>query len=186
VTHVADEGNARRRRSVVLTFPLVFAIHDLEELLVGPPWSEHAAERLRPRHPVLARALRHVLPISRTELTIAIGVVAAGVVGVTTVSLRDSDGDLRQLQAALAGFTAHSLGHVGASIVFRGYTPGVATVPFVVVPYSLWAWSRLWRAGVITTRGEAVRATRTGLAFALALALVGHGLARAVVRVWRR
>jgi hypothetical protein len=80
---------------------------------------------------------------------------------------------LRLFQAALAAFSAHSLGHVGASVVFRGYTPGIATVPTVIVPYSLWAWRRLRRAGTCTTRTEGFRAARAGAGLAVAAALLG-------------
>jgi Protein of unknown function with HXXEE motif len=177
----ADEDKMRLRRGVVLTFPLAFALHDLEELLTAPVWSKHAVERIYPRSPVLARALRHVLPVSRTEMAIAVGAVSAGIAGVTAVSLRASDGDLRLLQIALAGYASHSAAHVGASLVFGGYTPGLVTVPLVVIPYSLWACSRLRQSSVAMTKREAVRSARTGLAFALTLALVGHRLARAAV-----
>jgi hypothetical protein len=112
-------------------------------------------------------------------MVIAVGVVAAGVGGVTAASLRNLDGDLRLFQAALAAFSAHSLGHVGASVVFRGYTPGIATVPTVIVPYSLWAWRRLRRAGTFTTRTEWFRAARAGVGLAVAAVLLGHVLARA-------
>jgi len=125
-----------------VTFPLAFAAHDLEEVLTAARWSENAAARLTRRHPRLGRALAAALPISTKEMAIAVGVVAAGVGGVTAASLRNLDGDLRLFQAALAAFSAHSLGHVGASVVFRGHTPGIATVPTVIVPYSLWAWRR--------------------------------------------
>jgi hypothetical protein len=167
------------RRAVVVTFPLAFAAHDLEEVLAAARWSENAAARLTRRHPRLGRALAVVLPISTEEMAIAVGVVAAGVGCVTAASLRHLEGDLRLFQAALAAFSAHSLGHLGASVVFRGYTPGIATVPTVIVPYSLWARRRLRRAGTFTTRTEWFRAARAGAGLAVAAALLGHVLARA-------
>lgn len=51
-------------------------------------------------------------------------------------------------QSALFGFGAHGFGHLALTALHRGYTPGVATAPTVVIPYSLWAWRELGRAGV--------------------------------------
>jgi hypothetical protein len=182
-TKSASAAERSLRRSVVLTFPLAFAAHDLEEVFAAAPWSKQAADRVAKRHAVLALAVsRNALPISRKEMAVAVGVVTLACAGVTAVSLRNIDGELRSLQAALAAFSAHSLSHVAASIVLRGYTPGVATVPLVILPYSLWAWPRLRRAGVVTTRAEAVGAARTGIAFALPVALLGHVVARALTR----
>jgi len=117
-------------------------------------------------------------------MVVAVGVVAAGAGGVKGASLRNLDGDLRLFQAALAAFSAHPVSHVGATMVFRGHTPGVATVLLVVVPYSLWAWPRLRRAGIVTTPAEAVRAACTAVALALPVTLLGHILARALARAW--
>jgi hypothetical protein len=51
-------------------------------------------------------------------------------------------------QAALAGFGAHAAGHVAASVVTGGYTPGVLTAPTVVAPFAWWARRALRSAGV--------------------------------------
>ena len=55
---------------------------------------------------------------------------------------------IRSTQATLAGFGWHAVPHVASAVVTRGYTPGVLTAPTVVVPFALWARSRLRRAGV--------------------------------------
>ena len=177
---LGTDAERRRRKAVVLVFPLAFAAHDLEEVLAAPGWSERAAERMGARHPGVARALGNAFPMSQREMTIAVAVVAAGAAGVTAASLRDLDGELQPLRAALGAFSAHSLTHLAASVVFRGYTPGLATVPLVIVPYSLWAWARLGRAGVVGSRADAIRAARTGLAVALPLAVFGHLIAREI------
>jgi len=103
---------------------------------------------------------------------------ASGVAVVTVASLRDLNGELNQLPAALAAFSTHSLTHVGASVAFRGYTPGLGTVPLVIVPYSLRAWPRLRRAGLIEMRRNVLKAMGSGAALASPLALFGHVVAR--------
>lgn len=84
-------------------------------------------------------------------------------------------------QSALFGFGAHGFGHLALTALHRGYTPGVATAPTVVIPYSLWAWRELGRAGV---RRDGSRACGGGLMIPVALAAV-HGAARLITR-WRK
>lgn len=55
-------------------------------------------------------------------------------------------------QTAVTGFGLHALTHLAQSAVVRGYTPGVATVPLVAAPFSVWARRRLRQAGVPVTR----------------------------------
>ncbi len=166
----------------MLAFPLAFVAHDLEEVLTAAGWSETAASRLARRHPALARAVARTVPVSTKEMALAVGIVAVGVGGVTFVSLRNLDGDLRVFRTIVAAFSGHSVSHIGASVLFRGYTPGVVTVPLVIVPYSLWAGLRLRRSGLAQSRAHALRAARRGAALALPFALVGHVVARAVFR----
>jgi hypothetical protein len=46
----------------------------------------------------------------------------------------------------------HGLGHIGISLLVRGYTSGVATAPTVVIPFCLWATRALRQAGVSNRR----------------------------------
>ncbi len=47
-------ASRRQRRGVILTFPLAFAAHDLEEVVTAARWSETAASRLAQHDPTLA------------------------------------------------------------------------------------------------------------------------------------
>ncbi|QUH00453.1 HXXEE domain-containing protein [Saccharopolyspora erythraea] len=82
-------------------------------------------------------------------------------------------------QSALFGFGVHGVGHLALTALHRGYTPGVATAPTIVLPYSLWAWRRLGRAGV---RRDDTRTWVSG-AVMLPLTLGGvHGAAHLLTR----
>ncbi|PFG94357.1 uncharacterized protein with HXXEE motif [Saccharopolyspora erythraea NRRL 2338] len=83
------------------------------------------------------------------------------------------------LQSTLFGFGVHGVGHLALTALHRGYTPGAATAPAIVLPYSLWAWRRLGRAGV---RRDDTR-TWVGGAALLPLTLGGvHGAAHLLTR----
>jgi hypothetical protein len=79
-------------------------------------------------------------------------------------------------QAALNGFGLHGLVHLAQAAAVRGYTPGSATSPLLVVPFTLWARGRLRRAGVL--RPTRPRDAVAGLAVAAAATMVTHAAAR--------
>jgi hypothetical protein len=99
--------------------------------------------------------------------------VSAGVAGATAAALR---GHPRPFLAALAAYSLHGLTHLGLSALLRGYTPGIATVPLVVVPYSVWAWSVLRRGGV--DAAQVRRSAVTGTALLPPLLVGAHALGR--------
>jgi hypothetical protein len=70
-------------------------------------------------------------------------ILAASAVGVK------SRGRSGLFQTAVLGFGLHGLSHLGGSALLRGYTPGGITAPIVVLPYWVWAWHKLNRAGVL-------------------------------------
>jgi hypothetical protein len=84
-----------------------------------------------------------------TARYVATGIPAVGLV-VAAAALRGSRtrGRSAVYQNALLGFGLHGLGHIGVSLLARGYTSGVATAPTVVVPFWLWATRALRQAEV--------------------------------------
>ena len=51
--------------------------------------------------------------------------------------------------ATLNVFFLQAFSHVGQTLIFRGYTPGVITALFIVIPYSLLTYYRLFELGLI-------------------------------------
>lgn len=172
----------RLRKAVVLSFPVAFALHDLEELLTAEAWGRGASERVRRRLPWLPARLADNLAVTTPQMTIAVGVVTAGVAWTTAFAWRRLDDDLGPLPAALTAYTAHGATHLLQSTVLREYTPGVATVPVVIAPYSVWAWRTLREAGLRRDRSRCRRDATTGGVAALGLALTGHAVGRLVTR----
>ncbi|MDI3387344.1 HXXEE domain-containing protein [Streptomyces sp. B-S-A8] len=68
--------------------------------------------------------------------------------------------------------------------VARGYTPGSATSPLLVVPFTLWARGRLRRAGVL--RPTTARDAALSLGLAGVAAVGAHAAARKVLAGRRR
>ncbi|MFI6880814.1 HXXEE domain-containing protein [Streptomyces sp. NPDC050400] len=157
-----------------------WALHDTEEVLTAPGWVRTRLPELRERRPdVPERVWRVMEGVDEREFAVAVGVMA-GIVGAGAVAGWASGGRSATYQAMLNGFGLHGLLHLGQAAAVRGYTPGVATSPTLVVPFTLWARRRLRRAGVLRpTRGRDVVA---GVAWAAAATVVSHGVARRIVR----
>jgi hypothetical protein len=177
---VTNLERRRLRRAVVLSFPVAFALHDLEEVLTGGAWGRNAPERIQARFPGIPPRVAEVFAVTTPQMVTAVGVVAAGVAVTTALAWRQLDADLGPLPAVLTAYTAHGATHVLQSVVLREYTPGVLTVPLVIAPYSVWAWRTLRRAGFRRGRTDVARDARLGGAAAIGLALVGHAAGRLV------
>jgi hypothetical protein len=123
--------------------------HDLEELATMSDNSRTLMTRLPGWLPLPAS----VRDRGFTNRYVASGVAAVGlVVAAAAVRGYRTQGRLAFYQNALLGFGVHGLGHIGASLLARGYTSGVATSPIIVIPFWLWATRALNQAGVPNRR----------------------------------
>ncbi|MEU9235634.1 HXXEE domain-containing protein [Streptomyces subrutilus] len=157
-----------------------WAVHDLEEVATMARWSRTRLPVLRERHPGVPDGVwRRLEAVDGREFAAAVGVMGAVVAAASAEGLR-TGGRSGFYQAALTGFGLHGLVHLAQSAATRGYTPGVVTSPLVVVPFTLWARSRLAHAGVL--RPARVRDAVTGLAFAGAATAAAHAVARCILR----
>lgn len=125
-----------------------WVLNDLEELFTMGPWSREHAPEMAKRVPVR-------LPewaaggVSETHVRVAITIMG-GVMYAFAARGDATGGRSRLYQAALLGFGAHGFSHLTNSLSWRGYTPGVATAPTVVIPFSALAMHRLAKDGVLS------------------------------------
>ncbi len=133
-------------KSVTLGLFAAWLAHDMEEWFTIGPWSRDHA---RPdRGWVRWTGLRWLRTgVSDAEVHLGITLVGVLVAAAATVGV-GTGGRSRFFQGVLAAFGLHGFGHLALSAAFQGYTPGVATSPTIVIPYSLWALRALGRAGV--------------------------------------
>ncbi len=134
-------------RGVAWGLLVAWIVHDLEELLTMPSWSQRAPAQIRAVLPQVPDAVLDKLPTSRAEVTAAIGLTGL-VMAAAAASGARTGGSSKFFQASLVGFGLHAGTHLAQSAVLRRYTPGLVTTPLVVIPYSVWAWRRLKRSGV--------------------------------------
>ncbi|MGW7365306.1 HXXEE domain-containing protein [Streptomyces sp. NPDC054841] len=155
-----------------------WALHDAEEIAFGPRWVRENLPALRKRFPDAPERVWRVLEsVDEREFAVAVGAMAA-IVGVAAVAGGRTGGRSAFFQGALNGFGLHGLVHLAQAAAVRGYTPGSATSPLIVVPFTLWARGRLRRAGVL--RPTRARDAVTGLVIAAGATIVSHAVARKV------
>ncbi|MGW0770532.1 HXXEE domain-containing protein [Streptomyces sp. NPDC002676] len=165
-----------------VTFGLLaaWALHDSEEVAMVPRWVRTHTPELRRSFPRVPETVwRRLESVDAREFSTAV-VAMAVVVAACAAEGHRTGGRSAVYQTALNAFGLHGLVHLAQAAVVRGYTPGSATTPLVVLPFTAWARGRLRRAGVLSPArpADAVQ----GLAFAAAAAVGTHALAQRVLR----
>lgn len=159
-------------RQLIWLFPVVFILHDLEEVFTMVPWM-----RL---HPELMARLPFA-PLVTTTAQVA-GAVAfewlltfvAAYCGVRALRHGRTHWFFTGLTAALF---LNIFTHLGQGILAGGYIPGIWTAPTLLLPYMLYLYGRLYIAGLID-RGGLVLAAATGVPVGLAVVLTAHQVGR--------
>lgn len=131
--------------SLVWSLPLVFMLHDLEEIIMVRPWLDHEAERLRQRFPKFAdRILKQFRNLSTSGFALA---VTEEFILLVLVCLASLFWQAYTAWAALSiAFFLHFLMHIGQFLLYRRYIPGLITT-FLGSIYSLWALSICYNLG---------------------------------------
>lgn len=158
--------------TVLLLFPIVFMLHDLEEIVTVERFLANNRSMLKSRLP--AWAYRHMEPsldMTTYKFTVNVIFVYILILLVTLPALILSFYSL--YLAALHVFFLHVFTHVGQSLLFRRYTPGVVTAVVLVLPYSVWAYLFLYRNHILTLNSgrESLVLLAVGLPAALGLLL---------------
>lgn len=140
-----------------------WVVHDAEEWFAVAPFVHRRAMRAG-----RTVSIRKIEVHERTAIAVMGVIVAAA-----TWDGHRTGGASPIFRSALAGFGMHGVGHLAMSAVMRGYTPGVATAPTLVIPYAVAAWRELERSG-------ARPATRTSVAWAPAMVAGSLGISHLV------
>jgi hypothetical protein len=135
---------------VLWLLPTSWLIHDLEEIATIDGWSRRWDLRESDDLTSVQRRLVGAVASTRRRFTIAVALVGCVVVGATVAGVVDSNGiGIGVYTTILGGYFLHAFVHVGQAVVFRGYTPGLVTAAFVVIPVSLGLYWRLLSAGLV-------------------------------------
>lgn len=178
----ADSGDPGRHVGTGVTLGLLaaWAVHDAEELARMPHWFRTRLPELRERHPQVPDAVwDRMEAIEPRQFALAVGLMGVVTAAMAADGAR-TGGRSATYQSALNAFGLHGVMHLAQAAAARSWTPGAATSPLVVIPFTLWARGRLRRAGVLRPTGARETAVAVGLT---AAALAGtHGVARRLLK----
>ncbi|KUN06298.1 hypothetical protein AQI95_13170 [Streptomyces yokosukanensis] len=166
----------------VVTWGLLaaWALHDTEEMVMVPRWVRTQVPELRKRFPRVPQTVwRRLESVDAREFSTAVAAMAVLLAAACADGQR-TGGRSAVYQTALNAFGLHGLVHLAQAAAMRGYTPGSATTPLVVLPFTVWARGRLRRSGVL--RPTRPRQLAEGLGFAAVATVATHALAQAVPR----
>ena len=168
-------------RSALWLLPLVFVIHDGEEILTMPRWiagHRPLLERIAHKSPAARRVVAN-LPTTTAQVAVAVAVELAVFLLATVLVAGDPrPGFALYVYAALLGvYTAHSLTHLGQTLLLRAYTPGVVTAVLLVPPVGGFIYKRLFEAGLLSRR-SALLSAAAGVLGMVPLLLTAHFVGR--------
>ncbi len=134
--------------------PVVFMLHEFEEIVMLKPWLAKNGPALERRFPaVAARVLPVYGNLSTSAFTVA---VLEEFLILTVLTYAAIAFGLHDLWAGLlVAFLVHLLVHVGQTILWRGYCPFIIT-SLLVLPYCLYALVTLGGSGAISPAPTAV------------------------------
>jgi len=179
-THPQESGRRRVAR-ILWLLPIVFIIHDGEELLTMPSWiASHQQEldQLARMNKVAAEMMRS-LPTTTTQVAFAIGFILLVFIIVTVgASMSNKRGFwLYAYASLLGGLFLHVFTHIAQAMLVGGYVPGVIGAVAAVIPGTLYIYKRLFEAKLLTLKSAAFAAL-IGLALFVPGAMLAHQIGR--------
>ena len=117
---------------MIISFPLAFLIHDLEEILVQHKWMSAHKEDLLRRFPRLQPMIHHLSSLSSKAFTIAVIEELVLLLLATAYYLANGPYAIEIWTALFVAFSVHLVVHIGQGIIIRGYVPGLITSILVI------------------------------------------------------
>jgi hypothetical protein len=179
-TRAQDAGRKGLAR-VLWLLPIVFIIHDGEELFTMPGWvvsHRQTLDQLARTNEIVAEMLRS-LPTTTAQVAVAIGFILLLFVVVTAgASMSRKRGFWLYAYASLLGVLfLHVFTHIAQAILIGGYAPGVIGAVVAIIPGALYLYKRLFEAKLLTMKSAVVTAL-IGFALFVPGALLAHQIGR--------
>lgn len=121
--------------SLVLPFPLLFVIHEAEEVLVQHRWMKAHRADLERRFPWSRNILAHLSRLGRRAFAIAALEELLVLSLATCYVLVGGTCSMQVWSALFMAFSLHLLVHLAQAVMVRGYVPGVVT-SVLLLPYA--------------------------------------------------
>lgn len=159
----------------VWIFPILFILHDMEEIIGLDAWLKKNRALLINRYPTISRAYRSystegMAAAVLEELLLCIIICAAAELG----------GFYRLWLGVFAAFALHLVVHIVQTAVFRGYIPAVIT-SLLCLPPSVWLIS-CWIGAISCSAAQLLLYTAAGAAITAGNLKIAHMIIRAFTK----
>lgn len=155
----------------IYLLPLVFMLHELEEIMMMPHWLPRHEEQLIRRFPPARRMLRSLAKLPAPAFTLAVSEEFVILSACTVIALTTRC--LTPWYCCLIAFGIHLFVHLIQFLMIRKYIPTIVTT-FLCLPYCIWAFVQ---AQPCYTPGETLLWGITGCAGCVANLLLIHRFA---------
>ncbi|MCQ2290616.1 MAG: HXXEE domain-containing protein [Muribaculaceae bacterium] len=160
----------------ILGFPLVFLIHEAEEMIIQRRWIKNNHNRVIAKFPRAQRIMNHLTELNNVAFGIAVAEEFL-IVLMTTLLLLSLLGNSVMMWiwiGVFGAFTVHTLIHIAQAVALRSYIPGLIS-SILLMPYcammmhSIWLAYPLWGIiiaigiGSILSAGNLLMAHKLGL-----------------------
>ena len=119
---------------VILPFPILFLLHDLEEIVMAKRWLERHREKLLLQFPQFSVIIRHLLKLDTLAFAIAATEEAIILMIATAAILIDVPYSIWIWIGLFMAFALHLLIHIIQIFLVRNYVPGIVTT-LLSLPY---------------------------------------------------
>ncbi|MBB4825044.1 hypothetical protein HNO89_002270 [Sporosarcina luteola] len=171
-------------QTLIWLFPLMFILHDFEEIILIEKWMKGNSTRIYDVMPKrIADKVMQQFSMSTAQFAVAVLVIFAFVSSSTVMAnqymIQGFLGNIYFFTAVTLVFFLHAFTHIGQSIILRSVTPGAVTSVIVIIPYSFVLYRSLLVNEVVTWK-----IIFLCLPFCLLLipiVLLGHAIGKKVV-----
>lgn len=138
--------------TIIWLFPIIFIFHDLEEIItIESSMSRYKYSSQNPPFVELTLKMRRKLGSTAAQLSVSATWILLIISFTTLMTAHLSlNGEGFLLYTAILNlFILQATMHIVQSIFFKGYTPGIITALFLLIPYCLIAYYSLFARGLI-------------------------------------
>ncbi len=142
-------------QTLIWLFPIMFVIHDFEEIIMVETWMKKNSDVIYERLPRKI-ADRVIKQFSMTTAQFAVAVlviflfVSSSTIMANQFVIQGSLANIYIFTIITLTFFLHSFTHIGQSIFLRSITPGSLTSMIIIIPYSLVLYNTLLLNEVLT------------------------------------
>jgi hypothetical protein len=142
-------------QTLIWLFPIMFVLHDLEEIIMIEKWMKKHSEVIREKLPSkMADRVMKQFSMSTAQFAVSVLVIFLFVGSSTYMASQFlHQGPLANIHfftVCILVFFLHAFAHIGQSVFFRSITPGVITSIVIVLPYCIVLLNALLQNQVIT------------------------------------